>query len=162
VSRLDALPHRLSRPSPTLIAAFALVAGAAIFFCPWSIPMTDKTSQIRRLNDMARTQPQIANAIWVMTFGVQHLLAGDDIGADAVQETIARMQQLRTAIAAYADWREGNDPYGEHDFGAFMFLGERLFFKLDYYHPDRDEHAPDPASVELCRRVLTIMRADEY
>jgi hypothetical protein len=31
-----------------------------------------------------------------------------------------------------------------------------------YYHPDHDTHAPVPSNIELCRRVLTIMRADEY
>ncbi|MDE2113209.1 MAG: hypothetical protein KGJ79_18930 [Alphaproteobacteria bacterium] len=36
------------------------------------------TDRIRQLNDVARTQPQIVNAAWVMTIGVQHLLAGDE------------------------------------------------------------------------------------
>ena len=73
-----------------------------------------------------------------------------------------RVTALRAAIAQFSDWDEGNDPYGEHDFGAFDLLGERLFFKIDYYHPDHDTHAPVPSNIELCRRVLTIMQADEY
>ena len=40
--------------------------------------MSNQTDHIRRLNDMARTQPQIVNATWVMTNGVQRMLAGND------------------------------------------------------------------------------------
>ena len=69
---------------------------------------------------------------------------------------------MRKTIAEYSRWEPGNDPYGEHDFGAFDLFGSHIFFKIDYCHPDQDTCAPDPASVELCRRVLTIMLADEY
>ncbi len=42
------------------------------------------------------------------------------------------------------------------------FFDQRLFFKIDYFHPDHDTLAPVPSSIELCRRVLTIMLAQEY
>ena len=71
-------------------------------------------------------------------------------------------RMLRATLAAFNHWPKGNDPYEEHDFGAFDLFGERLFFKIDYYHPDHDTLAPVPSSIELCRRVLTIMLADEY
>lgn len=122
--------------------------------------LNPKTDRIHYLNDLARSQPIIANTTWVMTGGVSRLLLGDlDPGHP---DALARATQLRRTIALYADWGPGNDPYGEHDFGAFDLFGERLLFKIDYYHPDHDSHAPDPASVELCRRVLTVMLADEY
>lgn len=124
--------------------------------------MTDKTDQTRRLNDLARTQPETVNASWVMTQGVLHLMTGDEDAANATAHAMERVNALRAAIARFSDWDEGNDPYGEHDFGAFDLLGERLFFKIDYYHPDHDTHAPVPSNIELCRRVLTVMRADEY
>ena len=120
------------------------------------------TDHIRRLNDMARTQPEIVNATWVMTIGVQHLLAGDEDGSAAIAATREHATALRRAIATFGDWTEGNDPYGEHDFGAFVLFGQTLFFKIDYYHPDHDTLAPEPGNVELCRRVLTVMLADEY
>jgi len=120
------------------------------------------TEHVRRLNDMARTQPEIANATWVMTTGVQHLLAGDDDSAVAVAAARERATALRHAIATFNDWTEGNDPYGEHDFGALVLFGQKLFFKIDYYHPDHDTHAPEPGNVEHCRRVLTVMLAEEY
>ena len=124
--------------------------------------MNNQTDRIRRLNDMARTQPQIVNATWVMTIGVQHLLASQDDSPAGVTIARDRVMALRNAVATYSDWTEDNDPYGEHDFGVFMLFGQRLYFKIDYFHPTRDTLAPMPGNVELCRRVLTIMLAEEY
>lgn len=123
--------------------------------------MTDHTALTRRLNDMTRSQPEIANASWVMTQGVAALLISDD-GDDPPKPDAARFAMLRATLAAFNHWPKGNDPYEEHDFGAFDLFGERLFFNIDYYHPDHDTLAPVPSSIELCRRVLTIMLADEY
>jgi Protein of unknown function (DUF3768) len=122
--------------------------------------MTNSTDRTRYLNDLTRTQPQIPNATWVLTQGVLHLLTDD--APDDQQAIAERTRMLRHAIATFDAWSSGDDPYGEHDFGTFVLFGQRLFFKIDYYHPDHDTHAPNPASVELCRRVLTIMLAEEY
>lgn len=124
--------------------------------------MNNQTDRIHRLNDMTRIQPQIVNATWVMTIGVQHLLASRDDSPAGVTIARDRVTALRHAVATYSDWTEDNDPYGEHDFGVFMLFGKRLFFKIDYFHPTRDTLAPVPGNVELCRRVLTIMLAEEY
>ncbi len=123
--------------------------------------MTDLTALTRRLNDMTRSQPEIANASWVMTQGVAVLLISDDADGSPKPDA-TRLGRLRATLAAFNDWPQGNDPYGEHDFGAFDFFGVRLFFKIDYYHPDHDTVSPVSSSIELCRRVLTIMLADEY
>ncbi|WP_255355354.1 MULTISPECIES: DUF3768 domain-containing protein [unclassified Phenylobacterium] len=40
--------------------------------------------------------------------------------------------------------------------------GERLFWKIDYYDLERDEHSPVKWSAELTRRVLTLMLASEH
>lgn len=55
-----------------------------------------------------------------------------------------------------------NDPYGEHDFGAFSYRGAKLFWKIDYY--DRSLHfgSDDPANEAITTRVLTLMLAREY
>jgi hypothetical protein len=124
--------------------------------------MSTQTDHIRRLNDLARTQPQIVNATWVITNGVRHLLSGDDDSPAGIVLARDRVMALRHAVASYSDWSDGTDPYGEHDFGAFLLFGERLYFKVDYYHPEHDTVAPVPSNVELCRRVLTIMLAEEY
>ena len=59
--------------------------------------MTDKTDHIRKLNDLARTQPAIVNASWVITPGVRALLAGDSELDGALPEATAER------IAALAD-----------------------------------------------------------
>lgn len=55
-----------------------------------------------------------------------------------------------------------NDPYGEHDFGAFEHKGQKLFWKIDYYAPDMAHGSEDPADPARTVCVLTIMFADEY
>jgi hypothetical protein len=124
--------------------------------------MTTNSDEIRRLNDLTRTVPETVNATWIMTRGVVSLLAGEGESPESTAQAVQRFSALRAAIASFSDWSEGSDPYGEHDFGALCLFEERLFFKIDYYHPEHDSHAPVPASIELCRRVLTIMRGDEY
>lgn len=97
-----------------------------------------------------------------MTQGVAQFLAGDDDTAAAVISGLERLAALRAALAAFTDFSEDNDPYGEHDFGAFVLFGQSLFWKIDYYHPDHDTHAPVPSNIEWCRRILTVMLAEEY
>jgi hypothetical protein len=55
-----------------------------------------------------------------------------------------------------------NDPYGEHDFGAFDVDGARLFWKIDYYDRSLSGGSPDPTDPAVTCRVLTIMLAWEY
>jgi hypothetical protein len=62
-------------------------------------------------------------------------------------------------IAVYDDFCHENDPYGEHDFGAFDADGHTIFFKIDLYEePDVKDSNGEP----VVNRVLTIMLADEY
>jgi hypothetical protein len=125
--------------------------------------MTDKTDHIRKLNDLARKQPAIVNATWVITLGVRALLAGDPEPGEPPSEASAeRIAALRHAVATFTDFPEGNDPYHEHDFGRFEFFDNKLFWKIDYYHPIRDTLAPEPGNIELCRRIVSIMLAEEY
>ncbi len=112
----------------------------------------ERAAETARLNDLARTNPQSVNAAWFTTHGVAALV-GDDP---------ERRRELVEAVQDFADFSEDNDPYGERDFGAFTLWGERLFWKIDYYHPERDEHSPVKWSAELTRRVLTLLLASEY
>ena len=57
---------------------------------------------------------------------------------------------------------EDNDPYGEHDFGAFEVEGEKLFWKIDYYDKALEHGSEDPADPTRTTRVLTVMLASEY
>jgi hypothetical protein len=115
----------------------------------------ERTVETARLNDLARAAPKTVNATWLATGGVAALIAEAVNGED-------RGVELATRLARFTDFDEGDDPYSERDFGAFELWGERLFWKIDYYHPERDEHSPVKWSAELTRRVVTIMLASEY
>ena len=68
-------------------------------------------------------------------------------------------------VSTFSVFEEGDDPYGERDFGAFIMKGvaEKIFWKIDYY-ADRScaAGAEDPADPVQCFRVLTIMLREDY
>ena len=66
------------------------------------------------------------------------------------------------AVATFDGFDTGNDPYGEHDFGAVSVDDQRLFWKIDYYDCSMQHASPDPADPAVTERVLTIMLAAEY
>ncbi len=106
-----------------------------------------RTDTIRDLNDAFRQN--LAGGRVCLTAGVL-ALPGD--GQARLIEEVRRF----TAFDA------GNDPHGEHDFGALTFGPGRYFFKIDYYDADLTFGSPDPAAPTVTRRVMTVMRADEY
>jgi hypothetical protein len=75
-------------------------------------------------------------------------------------QSVTDLQGLLEAIREYDDFTEDNDPYGEHDFGSLVWHSEKVFWKIDYYNESMTTWE-DPLSVQ-CRRVLTVMLADEY
>ena len=68
---------------------------------------------------------------------------------------------IHAKIAAFDDFNEGNDPYGEHDFGSVTLDGKtKIFWKIDYYADTSMEYgAEDKLN---CYRFLVIMLAEEY
>lgn len=66
------------------------------------------------------------------------------------------------AVRGFDDFSEDNDPYGEHDFGAVQIDGKKYFWKIDYYDATYERGSPNPLDLSVTRRVLTVMRADEY
>jgi hypothetical protein len=82
-------------------------------------------------------------------------------GAGALeQEAFAA---LIDKVERFDAFTTGNDPHGEHDFGAVEQDGVQYFWKIDYYgNAAMDEASADPADPALTCRLLTIMRADEY
>ena len=74
------------------------------------------------------------------------------------QDVATILNKVRT----FKDFNEGDDPYGEHDFGAFDFKGKKIFWKIDYYDRNFEFASPDAANPEVTNRVLTVMYADEY
>ena len=111
--------------------------------------MTTKTEQIRTLNDQLRQNLSNGDGTAGMTMGVAAL----------GEEAVARIFKT---ITVYDDFCSGNDPHGEHDFGAFEAEGHTIFFKIDYYDPTITCHSNDPGDPTLTHRVITIMLAEEY
>jgi hypothetical protein len=108
-----------------------------------------KIDRIRTLNDQLRQNLGTGVATAVITIGVAAL--GDEAVASIVK-----------TITVYDDFCHENDPWEEHDFGAFEAAGHKIFFKIDYYDPTLTYHSDDPADSSVTHRVITIMLAEEY
>ena len=70
------------------------------------------------------------------------------------------LQRVFSMVRSFDVFNEDNDPMGEHDFGQIKLDGETLFWKIDYYDQQLEGWC-DPLSPN-CRRVLTVMLAEEY
>ena len=111
------------------------------------IEENEKTHKIRALNDCLR-QSGTGGTIFI-TQGVQKLSPWE-------------VDQLMHKVRIYKDFKEKNDPYGEHDFGSLEHKGVTYFWKIDYYDNDLMGGSADPGDPAQTRRVLTILLADEY
>lgn len=111
----------------------------------------DHTARIRALNDAFRKMGGMSSPMGrlMITSGVSEL------GPVAVLNICQQVQ-------AFDDFSEGNDPHGEHDFGAFDYLGDKVFWKIDYYDRTMEMGSRDPADPNVTCRVLTILLASEY
>jgi len=108
---------------------------------------SDRTQKIRVLNDAFRQT--FAGGKVVVSAGVAEL--AEIAVANALLE-----------VARYDRFDEDNDPYGEHDFGAFEFLSRTFFWKIEYYDLTLAAGSEDPSDPQCTTRVLTLMLADEY
>ena len=121
----------------------------------------ERVERIARLNDMARQAMGIACRA-VATEGFRSLPMRDQ-------------SRVRELIETFDAWGEGNDPYGERDFGAVYQDGrgrwtttkpervrETVFWKIDAYDRALEFGSEDAADPSVTRRVLTIMLASEY
>jgi hypothetical protein len=110
--------------------------------------MIDATHEIRRLNDSFRRS---------LSGGGDHLLTAGIAALPAEDQ-----DAILAKVIAFDTFTEDDDPYGEHDFGAFDHAGKRIFWKIDYYDQSLEYGSEDPADPDKTRRVLTIMLASEY
>jgi hypothetical protein len=106
----------------------------------------ERAAAIAQLNDYHRCR---INGSWLLTPGVLALDAAKL--ASAIEE-----------VCTFQAFDEGDDPYGERDFGAFEIGGARFIWKIDYYDLDLRNASPDPANETLTKRILTLMLAEEY
>ena len=100
---------------------------------------------IALLNDLARVT--LTDCRVVITAGIAAL---DDLDA------------IMAEVSAFTDFKERNDPYGEHDFGVVQHGDNTVFWKIDCYDLDLCMASPDPADPTVTARVLTVMLAEEY
>ena len=106
-------------------------------------------SRIAEINDEFRvavlTEPQ-KNGRCILTQGVHRLDA--DVRMSILQK-----------VKAFDNFTEGDDPYGEHDFGVSEGV-PRIYWKIDYYADENMEFGAE--DTENAYRVLIIMLADDY
>jgi len=112
----------------------------------------EHADRIRALNDAFRQCPERGLGVTGRIF----LTRG--ISAKGWGEQAAILQAVKT----FNQFDSGNDPWGEHDFGALDFKGERIFWKIDCYSRDLKHGSPDPTDPAVTCRVLTVMLASEY
>jgi hypothetical protein len=104
--------------------------------------------QVRELNDLARTAMGVAGRLR-QTEGIEAL-------------PLATQSAIRERVETFSDFTPDNDPYAEHDFGAFDHEEMRIFWKIDYYDRALEGGSEDPSDPTKTTRVLTIMLAEEY
>ncbi|MEM7666342.1 MAG: DUF3768 domain-containing protein [Pseudomonadota bacterium] len=117
----------------------------------------DRSKWIAELNDRFR----VALGISQLCGGIpgQCLLTCGIADLDKVLKA-----EVLDTVRSFSVFEEGNDPYGEHDFGAFDIEGVgKVFWNIDYYENTQCLYgAEHPENLTQSYRVLTIMLAEEY
>ena len=71
------------------------------------------------------------------------------------------INEILDSVKTFNDFNHGNDPYNEHDYGSFLYDGEKIMWKIDYYDRDLRCCSDDPADITKTIRVMTVMLAEE-
>ncbi|MFC6637402.1 DUF3768 domain-containing protein [Sulfitobacter sp. JBTF-M27] len=114
----------------------------------WIRPDDPPNNRVRALNDAFR-QLGYGRGSVMITQGIRAL------GKDFTME-------VSQAVRAFDSFTDDNDPWGEHDFGAFDIRSHKVFWKIDAYDLDLQNGSPNPANPAQTHRVLTIMLSSEY
>lgn len=110
----------------------------------------NKAAAIAALNDEFRTSfGEKGNGQIVLTTGIRAFSPQDQV-------------LIFHRIKSFSDFTEEDDPYGEHDFGAVIHEGQKIYFKIDYFDTNTRYASADPADPNLTHRVMTILLASEY
>lgn len=110
-----------------------------------------QNNKIAELNDKLRQ-----NIFTPTEYGT--IIITNGVSILPIQEQIIIMNLVKD----FNRFTAGNDPYDEHDFGKISLNGIDYFFKIDYYDNDLTYGSENPSDDSITKRVLTIMRADEY
>lgn len=112
----------------------------------------EKRKRIRDLNDTFRRQDT------AMSF-----MLGEFYKAPRIQALPWGDQwAIMDAVKKYQHFDETRDPNGQHDFGAFVYKDQRIFWKIDYRDSKTlGRHSDDPSNPERTVRVLTIHLAED-
>jgi hypothetical protein len=112
------------------------------------------------LNDKFRKEgPQLNKDAIILTHALRSHMTENANGFTFAR----RCDELNRLIAGYdfsLSW--DNDPHGERDMGFLDFMGERVYFKIDYYDLDLKYRSDNPADPTITSRVMTIMLASDY
>ena len=101
------------------------------------------------VNDALRKEREIYTTL---TRGIQAI--EENHGPEALEGLIRE-------VAEFDAFTEDNDPWGEHDFGSFDYMGSKIFWKIDYYTPELWKQG-GVGTYPIAGRVMTVMLAEEY
>lgn len=113
-----------------------------------------RLEQIARLNDRARLGLD-RNARTVITRNCLERLAEAE---GAPKEPILLQAQLMVAFRHCSF--SADSP--ERDFASIVFLGHKVWLKIDYYDAAMEFGSEDPADAALTTRVVTILLPEDY
>jgi hypothetical protein len=112
-------------------------------------PTAIRAEAIAQLNDDMRKKPFGAGKRAVVTRAVNH-------------QGPAFIKQAMAMVAAYDDFRMGQNIHPERDYGTFDLDGQKMLFKIDYFDVDGLYASEDPSDPAQTLRVMTVMFASEY
>ena len=109
--------------------------------------MKNNISAIAAQNDNFRKH--LAQGTLVLTQGIR-------------RNTKEDLEEIITKVRTFDSFDENNDPYNEHDFGAFDFKGKKIFWKIDNYDREFLYLSPDVSNPRLTNKIMIVMYAEEY
>ena len=101
----------------------------------------NNVEEIAKLNDEFRANPSLGTLI--LTEGIRSN-THDDIAT------------IINKVRNFNDFDEGNNPYGEKDFGAFDFKGKKIFWKIDYYDNKRKTNNKSKKREVRSKEILSL------
>ena len=106
----------------------------------------NQNARIRELNDAFRQS--FVGGVIVITPALEEL-------SSKVRERV--LERVRT----FDEWNDKDEPFGEHDFGAFKIDGVDFFWSIECYDRSMQRGTDDPTDPEKTTRVLTVMTGED-